>query len=136
MPKTSPVFIRPIEQEGFWKQQVIVLFLSVSFTLLASPKQQRQVTQQNVMVELSFSSTKMYSDPFNQVTLDVLFTDPKGAELRVPAFWASTDVWKVRYASPIVGTHRFRSECSDSHDQGLHGITGVVEIQPYTGTNP
>ncbi len=93
-------------------------------------------TEANVMLELPLTASRTYSDPFNEVTLDVAFIDPQGRELRVPAFWAGTNVWKVRYASPVVGTHRFRSECSDARDRGLHDITGKVEVKPYTGQNP
>src|SRR5207244_1534174 len=63
------------------------------------------------------------------------FIDPKGQELRVPAFWAGKNVWKVRYASPVVGTHSFQSECSEAGDKGLHGIRGKVEVKPYSGQN-
>jgi hypothetical protein len=92
-------------------------------------------TQTNVMVELSFTTQMPHDDPFNTVTLDAIFTDPSGKTLRVPAFWAGADKWKVRYASPAAGTHRFRTECSDTRDSGLHGKTGTVEIKPYAGTN-
>jgi hypothetical protein len=94
------------------------------------------ISQANVMVETALVSDRTYSDPFNQVTVDVIFTDPQGRELRVPAFWAGGTAWKVRYASPTLGVHRFRSECSESKDTGLHGITGTVEVQAYTGRNP
>ena len=88
------------------------------------------------MVELTFNAARAYADPFNQVTLDAVFRDPQGKELRVPAFWAGSNVWKVRYASPVTGTHRFRSECSEAGDAGLHGVGGRVEIKPYRGANP
>lgn len=88
------------------------------------------------MVELLFSARASYSDPFNDVTLDGIFTDPLGHELRVPAFWAGNNLWKVRYASPVIGTHTFRTVCSHAEDSGLNGITGTVEITPYTGHNP
>ena len=93
-------------------------------------------TQANVMTELTFIASHSYSNPFTDVTLDVVFTDPQGRELRVPAFWDGGRIWKVRYASPLVGTHRFRSECSDAADRGLQGVNGQVEVKPYTGDNP
>ena len=93
-------------------------------------------SEANVRVELPFTADGAYSDPFNEVTLDVIFIDPRGRKLRVPAFWAATNVWKVRYASPVVGLHRFRSECSVTRDRGLHGVTGKVHVKPYTGRNP
>jgi len=88
------------------------------------------------MVEIPFRAGKPHADPFQQVNLDVVFTDPQGTQKTVPAFWAGGDQWKVRYASPIVGTHRYRSDCSAKDDPGLHGIEGRIEIKPYTGKNP
>src|SRR6266704_101986 len=85
-------------------------------------------TQANVPAELTFTAARTYANPFNDVTLDVVFRDPQGRELRVPAFWAGTNVWKARYASPLVGTHHFHSECSETQDKGLHGIAGTVEV--------
>jgi len=92
--------------------------------------------QANVMVELSFTAAHDYADPFNEVTLDVVFTEPGGRALRVPAFWDGARSWKVRYASPLVGKHQLRSECSVVDDNGLHGVSGTVEIKPYGGGNP
>ena len=53
-------------------------------------------TETNVMIELPFTSTEAHKDPFNDVTLDVVFTDPNGKDFRVPAFWAGGTTWKVR----------------------------------------
>src|SRR5580658_5674219 len=93
-------------------------------------------TQANVMTEITFTASRSHTDPFNGVTLDVVFAEPQGRELRVPAFWAGGNLWKVRYASPVVGAHRFRTECSDTRDAGLHGVKGKIIIKPYTGDNP
>jgi hypothetical protein len=93
-------------------------------------------TPTNVMTEIAFTAHRSHADPFNEVTLDAVFTDPHGEKLRVPAFWDGGNSWKVRYASPLVGTHTFRTECSDAADDGLNGIEGRVEVRPYAGTNP
>src|SRR3954463_8803036 len=90
----------------------------------------------NVMIELSFTASNTHDDPFNTVSLDVVFTTPNNKTLRVPAFWAGGDKWKVRYAAPIVGTHHFISECSDAQDKGLHHVAGSVRINAYKGDNP
>ena len=89
----------------------------------------------NRMAEISFESAKDYADPFNHVTLDAVFTTPDGRLLRVPAFWAGGKTWRVRYASPLVGTHRYRTECNDAANPALHGVRGEVVVTPYTGTN-
>ncbi len=93
-------------------------------------------TEANRMVEFTFASAKPYPDPFNEVILDAVFTDPSGSKRRVPAFWAGGLTWRVRYASPITGVHRFQTECSDTQNTGLHGVRGEVTITPYTGQNP
>jgi Protein of unknown function (DUF4038)/Domain of unknown function (DUF5060) len=93
-------------------------------------------TEANVPVEITMTAKADRADPFNEVTLDVIFVDPRGRELRVPAFWAGGRTWKARYASPLTGAHSFRSECSDGSDAGLHGLAGSVEVASYSGTNP
>ena len=90
----------------------------------------------NQMIEISFTSRKVYADPFNELDLNVVVTAPDGTTKRVPAFWAGGNVWKVRYASPHVGSHPFKTECSDTSNPDLHGATGTFEIKPYTGKNP
>jgi len=120
----------------FRRQSVLAMCLWAGLTLVAPAKEAVLKTEANVMVELTFTASRNYADPFNEVTLDVIFLDPQGRELRVPAFWAGTNVWKVRYASPVLGVHRFRSACSEVRDKGLHGVTGKVEIKPYHGSNP
>src|SRR6266853_2593486 len=115
---------------------VLALLFWTEVALAATGQEQVLRTEVNVMIECAFRASQVYSDPFNQVTLDVIFSDPQGRQLRVPAFWAGANVWKVRFASPLVGTHHFHSECSEPQDKGLDGIAGTVEIQPYTGSNP
>jgi len=97
---------------------------------------QVRYSSQNRAVEWSYSSGRRYPDPFNEVELDVLFTDPDGEKKSVPAFWEGESTWRVRYASPKVGTHRFRTVCSDESDGDLHGQEGRLEITPYEGGNP
>ena len=112
---------------------LILLLPQLAITVFA--RELSLQTQANVMVEMTLTSARTYSDPFNQVVLDVIFTDPTGHESRVPAFWDGGNIWKARYASPLIGTHRFRSE-STPDDGGLNGVTGTVEITAYTGKNP
>jgi hypothetical protein len=91
---------------------------------------------QNRVTEWSYSSSKTYRDPFNEVQLDVIFESPDGEEARVPAFWAGEQTWRVRYSSPTAGTHRYRSACSDESNSDLHGQEGALEVKPYEGENP
>jgi hypothetical protein len=91
---------------------------------------------QNYIAELSFSSRKEYADPFNEVELSAVLTDPDGEEKTVPAFWAGGNFWSLRYASHKVGRHRFQTVCSDKSNPDLHEQEGIIEIIPYKGDNP
>ena len=50
-------------------------------------------------------------------TTEVVFPDPAGTQKTVPGSWAGGDQWKGRYASPAVGTHRYRTRCRDTGKQ-------------------
>src|SRR5258706_5771112 len=134
--KLEPPHVGRYDLEEPWCKAFLVFLVWAGFVFRAAGAERTLQTEANVMVELKFTASHTYADPFNEVALDVNFIDPKGSELRVPAFWAGSNLWKARYASPVVGTHRFRSECSDGRDKGLHGISGKVEIKPYAGQNP
>ena len=54
----------------------------------------------------------------------------------MPAFWAGGHVWHGRYSSAVLGVHRFRTECSDTNNPGLHGVEGQVAVTAYRGDNP
>jgi hypothetical protein len=86
--------------------------------------------------EFEFTSGKSYADPFNDVTLDVVFTGASGAPLRVPAFWAGERTWRVRFAPPAPGHYTWRTEASDAANPDLHGRTGTLDAEPYSGGNP
>lgn len=111
------------------------LTLLVLLAITTPLRAETVTTEANRVAEVSFTSAKDYADPFNQVNLDVLFTTPEGRLLRVPAFWAGGKTWRARYASPLTGTHSFRTDCNDTSNPALHGVTGAVEIKPYAGNN-
>ncbi|HEX5025068.1 MAG TPA: DUF4038 domain-containing protein [Agriterribacter sp.] len=92
-------------------------------------------TETNKMVEITLTATDNYADPFNEVELDAVFTDPTGKQLKVPAFWDGGSVWKLRYSSALEGTHSFKTVSSKAGDKGLNGITGKVDIKKYKGDN-
>ena len=112
---------------------VLLLWLALASRVIGAEHNLK--TEANVLVEFTLTASRNYADPFNEVMLDFVFIDPHGRELRVPAFWDGGNVWKVRYASPVIGTHRFRSECSEPRDPALHDFKGKVEVTRYTGSN-
>ncbi len=112
---------------------VLLVCLARGYPSAAQAAEQR--VEANRMVEFAFTSEKVYNDPFNEVEIVGIFRTPQGRELRVPAFWAGGQVWKLRYASANAGLHTFRTECSDKHNSMLQGATGQVEVVPYQGDN-
>jgi hypothetical protein len=87
----------------------------------------------NKSVEFELTARNRYSDIFNQVEVDVVFTRPGGAAWRVPAFWAGDNTFRVRFAAPEPGEYAWRSECTTGDDAGLHGRSGTFQALPYDG---
>ncbi len=94
------------------------------------------VTQANCVTEVTLTTEKTYSNPFMEITLDALVTAPDGRQFKVPAFWAGGNAWRFRYASGSIGTHTYRTECSDTTNPRLHGVEGKIEVVAYRGKNP
>ncbi len=90
---------------------------------------------QNCMIELSFVSKKIYKDPFNEVRLSVIITDPDSNQKTIPAYWAGGQVWNVRYSSPVIGVHLAISVCSDKTNSELHEKEDKIDIVKYSGDN-
>lgn len=112
----------------------LVGFLRSADARDASPPSQEVAANQ--IVEIAFTARVSHADAFAAVELDVIFSAPDGRAYRVPAFWAGGDVWKVRYASPELGVHRYRTESTATNDAGLHAVEGSVVVMPAAGTNP
>lgn len=94
-------------------------------------------TQTRQVVEFSLTGIRRHDDPYNTLDVDVIFTAPDGAKLRVPAFWAGGNVWRVRFAASQPGLYTFESVCSDPGDTGgLQGVSGTLEATLYDGDNP
>lgn len=83
-------------------------------------------SEQNCMVEWSFPTKKEYADPFNEVDLSAVFTDPDGEEKLVCAFWAGGNVWRVRYASHKVRRHHFRTGIAPHISEGPVEVAALL----------
>ncbi len=95
-----------------------------------------QATEANRVREFVLESAKTYVNPFMEVELDAVFTRPDGTQLRVPGFWSGGNRWCIRYSSAVVGTHTYRTECSDRTNAGLHSVQGKIVVTAYLGDNP
>src|SRR5258708_31925044 len=124
---------------GMWITVVVVVLLSLTVRVSAEVVRSDQGVRRavvNEVTEWTFTAAKEYKDPFNEVELDAVFTEPKGAKHRVPAFWAGGKQWKVRYSSTVPGKHTFRTESTDKTAAGLHRATASVELRASRVANP
>lgn len=96
---------------------------------------QQRCGVQNRAVEWSISSARTYADPFNEVELDFIFTQPTGRDWHVPAFWAGGLEWRVRFSPRTPGTWPYRTKCSDHDNTSLHGQEGLLRVEPCDGEN-
>ena len=87
---------------------------------------------QNGVAEGTFTSAKHYRDPFHNLNLKVVFTDPQGWE--VP-FCAGDSTWRVRFAPAVVGRHTYRTISTD-FEESLHGQRAEPVVSAYRGDNP
>src|SRR5690349_7716148 len=85
------------------------------------------------VVEWSYTSEKAHADPFNDLELDVVFTDPQGQEHTVPAFWSGGQTWRIRYSPANAGRYTYRTVASDNGE--LNGRHGTLEVAAYQGDN-
>ncbi|MCX6923862.1 MAG: DUF4038 domain-containing protein, partial [Verrucomicrobia bacterium] len=90
----------------------------------------------NQVAEVALVSGRSYTNTFMDAQLDAVVTQPEGTQLRVPGFWAGGTDWRFRYASGKVGTHTWRTECTDTANSGLHGVTGSIQVVASTNVNP
>jgi hypothetical protein len=111
----------------------IVLILSVLCLFLFANAS--QTVQQNKMVEFTFSTSKVYKNPFFDVELYAVISAGNRQILRLPAFWKGGGEWAFRFSSPTVGKFTFTTECSDKSNNELHGQTGEINVIPYSGKN-
>jgi hypothetical protein len=88
------------------------------------------------VVEITFTSTNTYEEPYYDVSLDVTFTLSGGPTIKRPAFWDGGNTWRVRFAPTQTGIWNYSTVCSDTSNTGLHNKTGTVECVQYTGQMP
>lgn len=88
----------------------------------------------NRVFEQTFASRKTYTDPFNDVEVDVVFSKD-GESWRVPTFWRGGSRWTVRFAPPTPGDYSYHLESTDVSNADLNGHPGRVKITAYAGSN-
>ena len=86
--------------------------------------------------EIELLSDQLYDQPLWDVELTAVFTSPAGDELTVEGFWDGDERWRVRFSPDQPGTWRWRTECSDQANQGLHNRRGEFQCLPDAAPGP
>lgn len=86
--------------------------------------------------EAELTSKKNYTNPVQDVTVEVEFTSPSGKRSTVPAFWDGGKTWRVRFSPDEEGRWTWVSRCSLQEDKGLHERRGDFRCVAYRGANP
>jgi len=89
---------------------------------------------QERLVEWTIESHKAYTDPFNDVDVDVVFTKDDQS-WRVPTFWRGENRWTVRFAPPVSGTYAYHLESTDRSNPDINGHEGHITVAAYAGDN-
>ena len=117
--------------------RVLLLCLALPFAseaLFASSSPTPDIPQWDVF-EAQFTSTVMYQNPFQDVTVTVEFTAPDGKHLSQAAFWDGANVWRLRFSPEKIGEWSYQTHTSPGKDAGLDNQTGAFRCTPYTGKN-
>jgi len=122
------------------KSPFIFVFISIiSFHALANPvtpkprPEQPLTCQRWRMLEITFTSAKTYSHPFEEVELEASFTGPNGVTIVRPGFWNGGNTWKIRFAPTITGKWTMISTCSDKSNKKLNQVSETIQSIPYEG---
>ena len=106
---------------------IIWLFAALVYTSSA-----QMLVQQWHPVDLSFSSTTAYANPFTGVTISAKFTGPGNTTLVVPGFYVGDSIWKIRFAPTKTGTWTY---ATSSNDANLNAVTGNITCIANTQSN-
>lgn len=93
-------------------------------------------TMQWQVAEIVLTSSKTYTDPFQDVDVNATFTGPNGEVITRPAFWDGGTTWRIRFAPTVVGQWIYSTTCTDVTNSGLHLKNGNVQTTEYTGNLP
>ena len=111
-----------------------VLILMLILSAIACTPQEEIFTEQWKEMEITFSSSTDYENPYTSVEFWIEFIHTDGDTLVRPGFWDGENTWTVRFASPAdTGKWTWRSFCSNPDDHGLNGKEGKIICQPSAG---
>ncbi len=93
-----------------WGVFVAVLALVTSHAVAEPPKQ--SVSKWGLF-ETAFSNSRIYANPFTEVSLDAVFTAPSGQRMTTEGFYDGNGTWRLRFMPDELGVWRYEARFSD-----------------------
>lgn len=118
------------------KHTVPSFFITVLILTLGCNSLALDTVQQWMRFEQTFSSSKDYGNPVQDVKVNVEFTSPNNNKRTFLAFWNGGRKWGVRFSPDERGEWTFKTVCSDRGNKGLHNQTGSFRCSGYKGDLP
>ncbi len=112
-----------------------VLLISLYLSGCGSNINESNDVQQWTTFEFTLTSSKVYSNPYTDVSVWAVFSNGIGDSLVRPAFWDGGNTWKIRFAPPDAGSTWTWTTHADQDAPGLSKQTGSLKSVPYTGSN-
>jgi len=85
------------------------------------------------VIEITINSTKIYSNPLEEIDITAIFTGPDGKIIKRPAFWDGNTTYKIRFAPTAIGVWNMVTTCSDNENSGLNNIAKSIKCISYNG---
>lgn len=132
-PKTKPVALSRIERRIVHSLAFLTIALCNAMFCASIASAADYKVQRWRAVEIVLTSSKTYTNPFQDVDVTATFRGAGGVTIVRPAFWDGGRIWKIRFAPPEAGLWTMTTIATDPRNQGLHGVTRTVQCEPYTG---
>ncbi len=127
--RNSQLKSKQYPDSGSYKKKVLIDDTGDDFVTLP---EMNIKTQQWIANEITLESDIRYSNPFNDVDVDLILAG-NGVKYIIPGFWNGGKTWKIRFACPEEGEWLFKTVCTDKSNKKLDGRTGRVICKKYTG---
>ena len=135
--RKGPVNRNVVPQSGnatmtrLWLGIGIVVLLAVAVRANA----EQQIGSSRV-AEIALVSEKTYHNPFQEIELDAMVTQPDGSQLRGAGILVRQQSVVFPLRLPNAGADHVADGCSDTGNPKLHGVAGKIQVVADTGDNP
>lgn len=108
--------------------------MKIPLVILLAALATASAIEKNQVFEWTIRSDKQYTDPFNDVEVSVVATGPSD-RFTIPAFWARSNVWRVRFSFPRSGSFTLSAISSGPSNDPFKRWQTNVTVTPSTSVN-